>query len=145
MDLSMAYSVDGKSARCSPTTAATYLRFGGALVDGDPGLDEPTKERWFDTSKFKVLPAFTRRANPLQYDSTRGPRYVNFDATVAKKFPMKGERLKFELRAEAYNLFNAFTGADPDVSVTSNTFGKITAQRAGVFGRQIQFSGRLIW
>ena len=55
------------------------------------------------------------------------------------------ERLKFELRGEAYNLLNAFTGADPDVSVTSATFGKITAERSGIFGRQIQFSGRLIW
>ena len=40
---------------------------------------------------------------------------------------------------------HAFTGADPDVSVTSATFGKITAERSGIFGRQIQFSGRLIW
>ena len=121
-----------------------YLRFGGALVDGDPGIDNPTMGRWFDTSKFKQLPAFTRRTNPLQYDSVKGPRYVNIDGTLAKEFKIL-ERLKFELRGEAYNLTNRFTGADPDLSVTSATFGKITAQRAGVFGRQIQFSGRFIW
>ncbi len=122
-----------------------YLRFGGALVDGDPGVSEPTSQQWFDTTKFKVLPSFTRRANPLQYDSVKGPRFVNADATLAKEFPVIGERLKFELRGEAYNLLNAFTGADPDVSVTSATFGKITTQRAGVYGRQVQFSGRFIW
>ncbi|MCW5982897.1 MAG: TonB-dependent receptor [Bryobacteraceae bacterium] len=122
-----------------------YLRFGGALVDGDPGVDDPTRNRWFDTSKFRVLPAFTRRTNPLQYDSVRGLRYVNFDSTVAKEFPVIRERLKFELRAEVYNLLNRFTGADPDVSVTSANFGRVTAQRAGIFGRQVQFSGRFIW
>src|SRR5262249_27868924 len=122
-----------------------YQRFAGMLVDGDPGLSHPTSERWFDTSKFKILPPFTRRTNPLQYDDVKGPRFVNVDATLAKEFPIIGERLKFELRGEAYNLLNAFTGADPDVSVTSPTFGRITAQRAGLFGRQIQFSGRFMW
>jgi hypothetical protein len=53
--------------------------------------------------------------------------------------------LKFEIRGEAYNLTNRFPAANPDLTVTSATFGKIVAQRAGVFGRQIQFSGRLIW
>jgi len=125
--------------------SGNYLRFGGALVDGDPSVDEPTSNRWFDTTKFRVLPAFTRRTNPLQYSEVRGPRYVNVDATLGKEFPIVGERLKFELRGEAYNLFNAFTGANPDVNVTSANFGRITAQRAGIFGRQIQFSGRLIW
>jgi Carboxypeptidase regulatory-like domain len=123
-----------------------YLRFGGALVSGDPGIDSPTKTRWFDTSKFKQLPAFTRRDNPLQYDSVKGPNFVNIDTTLAKEFSILPEnRLKFELRGEAYNLTNRFTGADPNLTVTSATFGQITAQRAGVFGRQIQFSGRLIW
>lgn len=75
----------------------------------------------------------------------KGPRYVNVDATLAKEFPVIGERLKFELRAEAYNLANAFTGANPSTAVTAATFGRITSQRAGIFGRQVQFSGRFIW
>ena len=62
-----------------------YLRFGGALVDGDPGIDNPTMDRWFDTSKFKQLPAFTRRANPLQYDSVKGPNYINIDGTLSQR------------------------------------------------------------
>lgn len=125
--------------------SGVYLRFGGALVDGNPAVDEPTSQRWFDTTKFRVLPAFTRRTNPLQYDNIRGPRMVNVDGTIGKEFPIIKEKLKFELRGEGYNLMNAFTGANPDVNVTSATFGRIVAQRAGVFGRQIQFSGRLIW
>ena len=68
------------------------------------------------------------------------------DTTISKQFPiLKEDRLKFELRGEAYNLTNRFPAADPDQTPTSATFGKIVAQRAGVFGRQIQFSGRLVW
>ncbi|MCC6394197.1 MAG: TonB-dependent receptor [Bryobacterales bacterium] len=124
--------------------SGAYMRFGGMLVDGDPGISNPTSAKWFDTSKFKILPPFTRRTNPLQYSDVKGPRFVNFDATLAKEFPIR-ERLKFELRMEAYNVLNAFTGADPNLSVTSPLFGQITSQRAGIFGRQIQYTGRIIW
>jgi hypothetical protein len=76
----------------------------------------------------------------------KGPRFWNVDSVVAKEFKLiPEERLKFELRFEAYNLTNRFPAADPDVTVTSANFGKIVGQRAGVFGRQIQFSGRFIW
>jgi hypothetical protein len=122
-----------------------YLRFGGALVDGDPGVSNPTNDRWFDTTKFRVLPAFTRRTNPLQYDSVKGPRYVNIDATLAKEFPVVGERLKFELRAGERVHQIVGLGANPSTSVTAATFGRIVSQRGGIFGRQIQFSGRMIW
>jgi hypothetical protein len=142
--------VDGILGGWSVSTLFTYnsglyLRFGGMLAEGNPRLDDPGNNRWFDTSLFARLPAFTRRTNPLQYDGVTGPRYVNTDATLAKEFNLVAERLKFELRAEAYNLTNAFTGADPSTAVTAATFGQITAQRNGIFGRQIQFSGRLIW
>jgi hypothetical protein len=123
-----------------------FLRFGGLLVSGDPKIDDPTQARWFDTSVFKQLPAFTRRTNPLQFSNLVGPRFVNIDTTISKQFNILPEnRLKFEIRGEAYNLTNRFPAANPDLTVTSATFGKIVAQRAGVFGRQIQFSGRLIW
>jgi hypothetical protein len=123
-----------------------YLRFGGLLVNGDPAVDNPTQDRWFNTSVFRQLPPFTRRQNPLQYDDVKGPRFVNIDGVLAKEFHILPEnRLKFELRGEAYNLTNRFPAADPDLTVTSANFGKIIGQRAGVFGRQIQFSGRLVW
>ena len=114
-------------------------------MSGDPHLDNPTNARWFDTSMFTVQPAFTRRTNPLQYDDVKGPRFVNMDMTLAKMFPIK-ERVKFELRLESYNITNSFSGADPNLNVTGGTiFGRITAQKAGVYGRQFQYSGRFIW
>ena len=44
------------------------------------------------------------------------------------------------------NATNSFSGADPNLAVTGGTiFGRITAQKAGVYGRQFQYSGRFIW
>ncbi|MBI2685004.1 MAG: carboxypeptidase regulatory-like domain-containing protein [Acidobacteria bacterium] len=119
-----------------------YLRFGGALASGDPGVDSPTQGRWFNTDVIKPLPAFTRRTNPLQYDSVKGPNTINADVTLNKMFPIN-ERLKFEVRLEAYNVANTFFGANPSTDPNNAaTFGRILSQRAGVFGRQMQFTGR---
>ncbi|MBL8236641.1 MAG: carboxypeptidase regulatory-like domain-containing protein [Bryobacterales bacterium] len=119
------------------------LRFPGALVSGDPSVSEPTKGRWFNTDAFKPLPAFTRRTNPLQYDNVRGTNTFNLDVTLNKMFPIT-ERVKFEMRLEAYNAANAFFGADPATDPNNAaTFGRILSQRAGFFGRQMQFTGRI--
>jgi hypothetical protein len=119
-----------------------YLRFGGMVVNGDPGVSSPTKSQWFDTSKFAVLPAFTRRSNPLQYDSVKGPNTANVDLTLAKEFPIT-ERVKFELRLEGYNVANSFFGNNPSTDVRSPVFGQIVQQRPGFFGRQLQYTGRI--
>jgi len=121
-----------------------FLRFGGLLVDGDPSLSNPTKEQMFDTSKFRNLPAFTRRQNPLQYDGVKGMRFKNIDLTLAKEFALT-EGVSFELRMEAYNATNTFNGALPSTAFGNSAFGRVTAQLAGYAGRQFQYSGRFRW
>lgn len=121
-----------------------FLRFGGLVVNGDPTLDSPERSRWFDTSKFSILPAFTRRTNPLQFPRLVGPNTMNLDLTLAKEFPVT-EKVKFELRMEGYNVANSFFGSDPDLNVNSPNFGRIVTQRGGFFGRQLQYTGRIIF
>jgi hypothetical protein len=121
-----------------------FLRFGPLVVSGDPKLEEPVRNRWFRTEVFALQPPFTRRTNPLQFDNLTGPRYVNVDMTLAKEFAIT-ERLKFELRAEAYNLSNTFIGANPVVDRNSPNFGRVVQQAPGRYGRQIQYSGRFVW
>jgi hypothetical protein len=120
-----------------------YLRFDGLLQTGDPVLSDRSKGRMFNTDAFRVLPAFTRRENPL-YPGVTGPNFKNLDLTLSKNFKVT-EALGFELRMEAYNAFNGFNGANPVTNVNSSQFGAIVAQRAGYFGRQFQYSGRLRW
>jgi hypothetical protein len=117
------------------------LRLGAAVVTGDPAISNPTSNHWFDTSKVSVLPAFTPRSNPIQYSDLVGPRFVNLDMTLAKQFRVV-ERVKFELRMEAYNALNGFTPAAPNTTVGNVNFGKTIGELAGTQGRQIQLSGR---
>lgn len=121
-----------------------FLRFGGLLASGDPSVDNPTRNRMFDISKFQVLPPFTRRQNPLQYSGVKGMPFKNVDMTLAKEFRIK-EGLKFELRMESYNATNSFNGDLPVVNRNSSQFGQVIAQRPGYFGRQFQYSGRFIF
>jgi hypothetical protein len=118
------------------------IRLGSAVVNGDPALSNPTRNEWFDTSKISVLPAYTIRTNPIQYDDMVGPRFVNLDTSLAKQFAVT-ERVKFELRFEGYNLDNHLTLAAPVTTITSVNFGKSIAEAAGHYGRQVQFSGRV--
>ncbi len=121
-----------------------FLRFGAAIVNGNPAIDNPSRDRMFDTSKFTRQPAFTPRTNPLQYSGVKGPRFANLDLTLAKSHKLT-ERLELEIRMEAYNVSNSFMSADPDLNVDSSTFGRSTAQKTGFYGRQFQYSARLRW
>ena len=121
-----------------------YLRFGSLVVNGNPGLDSPTKSKAFDTTKFSQLPAFTRRTNPLQYNNVKSMRFKNVDMTLSKSFAVT-EKIKFELRMEAYNATNSFNGDLPNTTFGNSAFGSVTAQRPGYLGRQLQYSGRFLW
>ena len=37
------------------------LTFGAMTVNGNPKIDNPTKDKYFDTSKFSILPSYTQR------------------------------------------------------------------------------------
>jgi hypothetical protein len=119
-----------------------FLRFRGPYnISGDPSIDNPTKSRMFDTTKFSAIPAFTRRTNPMQFDGVKSMRFKNVDMTLAKNFRVT-EKVQFELRMEAYNATNSFNGDLPNLNFGQSTFGSVFQQRPGYFGRQFQYSGR---
>jgi hypothetical protein len=120
------------------------LRFNGMVVNGDPTVDNPTRERWFNFDAFDTLPPFTRRTNPWFFDDLRGPFFSNLDMTLNKRFQIT-EALGLELRMEAYNLTNTFMGANPNTNVNSGDFGLITSQLNTHSGRELQYSVRLMW
>lgn len=122
-----------------------YLQFPAALVNGDPTLSNPTPQKWFDTSKFQVLPAYTLRTNPISYRGIRGPIYWETQSSLSKRFPIKGERVQAELKAAAYNLTNRLNRANPDLVVTSGTFGQALRQFGSVTGRQVELGMRIMF
>jgi outer membrane receptor protein involved in Fe transport len=89
--------------------------------------------RLFSTDQFNCDPTFDPVANPSQRtygtyprNSLRGPNRGNFDFAIAKKTPIKGERLTTEFRAEFFNLLNHAQFQDPTVNFDDPSFGQVT-------------------
>lgn len=77
---------------------------------------------------------------PRYLPNVRGPHFFSEDFGIEKKFPF-GEKRSFELRLDAFNLFNRSGLGNPVTDVTSPLFGKITGVQQG--GRNIQLSARI--
>lgn len=58
--------------------------------------------------------------------SLRGPGLVTWDAGLFKEIPVK-ERLRFQFRAEFFNLLNHANFSDPNTTLSANNFGRILA------------------
>jgi len=135
------YVIGGWSASSILTfNSGGFLRFGGMDVTGDPRIPNPTPQRRFDTSVFRIQTPFTPRANPLQYEGLTGPFFWNWDSTLSKTLSLT-EQWKLELRFEAYNTTNSFIWNDPALGVTSAVFGRSTNQANR--GREFQYTMRL--
>ena len=125
------------------TTTARYysgrqLVFGTSyVVNGNPRIDNPTRDRWFDTSVFAVQDTFTPRSNPWVFDGLNGPAVFLADMTLTKSFSI-GPRYRLEARIESYNAFNSILWDIPDLNISSANFGKITRKRVDGTGREFQ-------
>ena len=119
-----------------------FLRFPAADVTGQPNIDNPGPEKWFNTDAFRIQTPFTIRTNPYQYEGVTGPVFWNADGTVSKTFPIK-ERYKLELRFEGYNLTNSLMWANPILTLGNSLFGRSTAQAVTNRGREMQYTLRL--
>lgn len=71
-----------------------------------------------------------------------GPKFLNLDASLIKSIPIT-ERIRFQMRAEAFNLLNrvSFSPSGQFVNIGSATFGKTTGTFPGT--RIVQFVGRV--
>jgi hypothetical protein len=115
------------------------------IVTGDPTLDSPTRDRWFDTTKFAGLQdSFTPRSNPWFFDGLNGPSVFLADMTLTKAFHLTN-RYRVEARIEAYNAFNAVVWDMPDTNIASPNFGKVVRKRVDGTGREIQFGARFVF
>ncbi|HUA15941.1 MAG TPA: carboxypeptidase regulatory-like domain-containing protein [Verrucomicrobiae bacterium] len=99
--------------------------------------------QWVDPSTFSEP---TTSGGQVAYGTCsqgdiRGPRYADVDLSLHKLFPVS-ERMKFEFRAEAYNVFNHPALAAPDMTLSDGTvrgFGAITNSQGA---RQLQLALR---
>lgn len=98
-------------------------------------------DRWFDTSAFSQPEPFTfGNMGPVSPD-IRNDSVRNFDLSLFKEFQM--EKVQIQFRIEALNAFNTPRFGNPNTSVISGSFGRVTSQANAP--RQIQFGLKLLW
>jgi Carboxypeptidase regulatory-like domain/TonB-dependent Receptor Plug Domain/TonB dependent receptor len=125
------------------TTANTTNAFSaGPLrpnLQHDPTLpsNERTLTRWFDTTAFANPAPFTFGNSPRSV--LRGPGLATTDLMVEKSFDIT-ERVRFDLRAEAFNVLNRANFNLPGSVLGAQDFGVISSARSG---RTMQLGARL--
>ena len=112
----------------SDVNAGTNATLRPDLVPGQSvSLPNPSIAEWFNTAAFVAPP--TGEYGNARRNSLIGPGSKVFDMAFTKIFPMKESRL-LEFRAQATNIFNMVNYSSIDTSVTSPTFGRVTAAGA---------------
>lgn len=125
----------------SPAFTSTVVGWPSGRPDvvGDPHLDNPTIQQWFNPAAYAVPAQFA--FGNAERNSLFGPGYFTWDASLMKNTAIT-ERVNLEFRAEFFNVLNHPTFAPPasNISVPSQV-GRITA--TANTPRDIQFGMRL--
>jgi len=86
---------------------------------------------WLNPAAFN-LPA-TGTFGTMAKDSLRGPGSFGWDAALIKNIPI--ERLKFQFRAEFFNVLNHTNFNNPNASISGSGFGTITGSGSPRIGQ----------
>jgi hypothetical protein len=109
----------------------------------DGRLDNPTIDRWFDTSCFVQVADTTGTYGNSGRGIIRGPGSFNIDASLVKNTRIG--RIQTEIRIEAFNLLNHPQFANPNTTIGNSQVGTISAMLSspncslcGTVERQVQ-------
>jgi hypothetical protein len=122
------------------TPYSVFGGFGFAELVGNPTAGAGTPSEWFNPAAF-VASNTEDQQSPRNF--LRGPGTADVDFSVFRKFTLN-ERMGFEFRAEAFNLFNHPEFSLPNNTCCGGTFGAITSTITNS-ERQIQFGLRFVF
>ena len=113
-------------------------------------LDNPTAKEWFNTQVFVNPPTYTFGNVGRVLPDVRAPGVENYDLSLIKNTPLKGEAWRLQFRAEVFNLVNHVNLMYPNVTFvpganglnSSGTFGTINSARDP---RTFQFGMKLLF
>ena len=98
--------------------------FTSAQVGGSDPCGAPSPTCFPSTAQVVANPAL-RTYGTVPRNFLRGPGRTNLDMSFAKATAIT-ERLRLEIRADAFNLFNHAEFANPSTNIASGNFGRIT-------------------
>jgi outer membrane receptor protein involved in Fe transport len=100
---------------------------------------------YLNPAAFKLVPVGAGgnpiRPGDLGNNAIRGPAFWGIDASVGRNFRIT-ERIRFQLRADLFNLLNHAAYHDFTAGINSAHFGRFTDFYPS---RQMQLTGRLTW
>lgn len=111
----------------------------------DPNIDGPIYYRlskYFNTAAFSQPVPYTYGNTSRTLPNLRAPGVRNIDLSLFKEFAV-AERLKAQLRLEAFNALNTPQFGAPDTNLSSATFGVISSQANTP--RQVQVALKLLF
>jgi hypothetical protein len=130
-------SVFGDTANSGIVLGENPIR---ADYNGQPlyGPGTRTAQAWFQTTAFAVPAAYT--FGNAGRNTVYGPGMQTADLALSREFAV-AERLRFQIRGEAFNALNHTNLGTPNRFVNTPQFGTITD--AATPGREMQLSARL--
>ncbi len=131
-------------AQPGPLLDFPNLFYYGKLEDINTGTR--TFDRWFNRDNFernaaRAPAAFHRRVFPTHVDGLRADPTNAWNANLLRQFKF-AERMAFEIRLEALNIFNRTQFQAPVTSPVATNFGAVTVQ-SQTNKRYLQVTGRL--
>jgi hypothetical protein len=105
-------------------------------------LDNPTVDRWFDTSAFAPTADSTGTYGNSGRNILRAPGQANVDFSLVKVTRFR-ERFEHQLKFEFFNAFNHPQFAAPGNTIGNSNQGVISALLFGATARQIQVAMKL--
>lgn len=126
----------------------------GCFADVAPGVDLYDSPRsykgWLNRAAF-VQPPSATSIGETNYavlggigQQARGPGFNNLDSSLFKNFNFT-ETLRLQFRAEAFNTTNTAQFAQPSTSLSSSSFGVITATRTAQSSRRLQLALKMFF
>ena len=119
----------------TPSNQQTPDQVGEPTVTGNIGASGT----YYDLSAF-AAPTGVRFGN-MGRSAIRGPGGTNLDFSLFRAFTLGASR-RLEFRAEAFNLTNSPTFANPGNDITTTNFMRITGLLSGYSERQVRLGLR---
>jgi hypothetical protein len=113
-----------------------------ANLVGNPNIGNKTRAEWFNTAAYAIPAQYTYGDGGR--NTQQAQKWIDVTASVIRSFPLK-EQMRFEFRAEAFNMFNHPIFGAPGSDLNSPTsFGAIGTNQANL-NRILQVSGKFVF
>jgi hypothetical protein len=124
--------------QCCGTIGSPFQRANQVL--DDPFMPNRSYAQWLNPAAFQSAAPGAFGTMPL--DAIQAVPRWNIDIALSRSFKFGGGDRQIQLRAEAFNLLNTVTPGNPQTTLGSTDFGRVTALAGGTAPRVMQLGAK---